>query len=391
MVLSTWKSLPLLLLPLLLVSFSVYPEWVSFPSCNIVPNPNPNPILNGTQSDEVDDTPRDNLKVMLVSSLLLMGSDSALFNFDFRDYYLSKFFSKSFRVVKPDMLLILGDVAAKGSRLSRTQWISVLHQFHRVLGPFLDLPFHVVLGDRDVGDCGGLDHDSVYWIARSFPGLDSSGCGAFEIGNVSFVSLNAVALLCGDNVLRFSVEKAIEMERNGYGLDDSRKFGEVTDKFGLGGNNGLSSGSNPVLLLHMPLHRTVNESCKVTHSAGESREFSNGVGPYELMHTVPQNATEYLLLALKPRIIFSAHAHEFCDHIHPDGTREVTVPAMSWKARVDPGFVVATFQNDKKSVSVSYCSLAKESHVLMAYTAVGVLSLTVWLLMNTTYLGCLQK
>lgn len=67
------------------------------------------------------------------------------------------------------------------------------------------------------------------------------------------------------------------------------------------------------------------------------------------------------------RIVFSAHAHEFCDHTHLDGTREITVPAMSWDARDDPGFVVATFRKRKAELAITHCFLARESHVLLAY------------------------
>lgn len=34
----------------------------------------------------------------------------------------------------------------------------------------------------------------------------------------------------------------------------------------------------------------------------------------------------------------------YLDHVHFDKTREIIVPAaMSWNARDDPGFVIATF------------------------------------------------
>lgn len=165
------------------------------------------------------------------------------------------------------MLLVMGDVSARGSTLTRGKWVSVLHQFHGMIGPFIELPFHVVLGDMDVGGCSGLDSNSVYWIARSFPGLDSSGCGAFDIDNVSFVSLNAVALLCGNNKLRFSVEKAVEMERIGSWTDSEKEmsdYGEFTkmsDSFGRR-KDLVTSGLGPVLLLHFPLHRAGNGGCK---------------------------------------------------------------------------------------------------------------------------------
>ncbi|XP_061967962.1 uncharacterized protein LOC133691463 isoform X3 [Populus nigra] len=352
-----WK--PLLSL-LLFLSLFFYEHWISIPSCNIVPNTD----LNQQEHDVVEEE-NDNdevLKVMLVANLLLLGSDTSFFNLYFRDYYMSKVFKKSFYSLKPDMLLVMGDVSARGSTLTRGKWVSVLHQFHGMLGPFIELPFHVVLGDMDVGGCSGLDSNSVYWIARSFPGLDSSGCGAFDIDNVSFVSLNAVALLCGNNKLRFSVEKAVEMERIGSWMDSEKEMGDcgeftkTSDSFGRR-KDLVSSGLGPVLLLHFPLHRAENGGCKEGNivrkapmplrqglNALESSRGYTGA-PYELWHTIPPNATQYIFQALKPRIVFSAHTHEFCDHTHSDGTREITVPSMTWKARDDPGFVFATFRS----------------------------------------------
>ncbi|OAY58162.1 metallophosphoesterase 1 [Manihot esculenta] len=392
-----WKSL----LPLLLFGFFfLYEDWVSTPSCTIVPSR----THTGREYNVVkEEKPKEDLKVMMVANLLLYGSEAGFFNQYFRDYYMSKFFKKSFYTLKPDMLLVLGDVSAKGFELTKIKWVSVLHNFHRILGPFLELPFHVVLGDRDVGECSKLDVRSVQWLARSFPGLDSAGCGAFEISNVSFVSLNAVALLCGNNKLRFSVERAIETESIDFQMeieniskvvDDSGMFTEL-DNFRWR-ENAMSSGSGPVLFLHFPLHQTANDSCREGRNiekfasffqpgsnALHSRELTDS-GPYDLLQSIPPNASEYILQALKPRIIFSAHTHEFCDHTHSDGTREVTVPAMTWKARDNPGFIIATFHSDRRLVSVSYCSLARESHVLIVYMCFLILLLTIWLVANTS-------
>lgn len=84
------------------------------------------------------------------------------------------------------------------------------------------------------------------------------------------------------------------------------------------------------------------------------------------------------------RIVFSAHTHEFCDYTHSDGTREVTVSAISWKATDDPGFVVATFHGNDSGVSISYCSLARESHLLVAYTSLLVMLLLMIFVAHTT-------
>lgn len=122
------------------------------------------------------------------------------------------FCQKSIQTLNPDMIIVLGDISAKGSEQTESKWIAVIEQFEGILGRYSALPLHITLGDKDVGGCANLDGKFVHRMAKHLPGLDSSGCGAFEISNVSFVSLNAVALLCGDNALRFSVEKVMERE-----------------------------------------------------------------------------------------------------------------------------------------------------------------------------------
>ncbi|KAK7294430.1 hypothetical protein RJT34_17319 [Clitoria ternatea] len=376
----------------------VFEDWVSTPSCKLVPSANP--FLQFQVGEEGDD-----LKVMMVSDLLLLGSDAGFPNRFFTDYYMSKFFRKSFESLRPDLLLVLGDVSAKGSELTKSKWMSVLQQFYKVLGPFAGLPFHAVLGDRDIGECSDLDASKVDWITHKLPGLDSSGCAAFEIGNITFVSLNTVALLCRNNSLRFDVEKVIEreslelrVETEGATktLNDSTNFRDA-DYNSFGRESSMLPGSGPVLLLHLPLDQTRNElddlpldQTSNEHDGGndaykksltsfieglnvepKNRELI-GSGIYEMLHTLPINASEYILQALKPRIIFSAHRYAFSDHIHRDRTREITVPAMSWNARDDPAFVIATFQKTGRGVSISYCSLARESYILLLYVSIMV-------------------
>lgn len=67
------------------------------------------------------------------------------------------------------------------------------------------------------------------------------------------------------------------------------------------------------------------------------------------------------------RIIFSAHSYVFSDHVHQDRTPEITVSAMSCNARDDPGFVFAT---SGRAVSINYCSLVRESHILIVYVSI---------------------
>ncbi|XP_047322251.1 metallophosphoesterase 1-like isoform X2 [Impatiens glandulifera] len=372
-------------LPLIVVAaLFIYEDRATIPSCKLVP-------AAGESADGQKDHP-DDLKVMLVSDLLLLGSDSGFWNTIFTDYYMSKFFKKSYELLKPDLLLMLGDVFAKGSQVKRSEWPNLVQQLHRLLGPFSGLPFHVTLGDREIGECNELEETFVNWVARKFPALDSVGCGAFEIADIGFVSLNTVALLCGGNSkLRFSVEKLIERE-SVYRQPENKQVRDVYKSTEMKltsvdfqwRENVAMSGSGSVLLLHFPLHQTVNSRCsKTLHKNSRFSSLGNNAGgPYDTSQSLPANVTEYIFQALRPRIVFSAHTHEFCDRTHLDGTREVTVPAMAWGAKNDPGFVFANFRKNGSIISVSHCSLTGESTFLVVYISLVTLLMMCMLLAN---------
>uniref|UniRef100_A0A8R7V5W8 Calcineurin-like phosphoesterase domain-containing protein n=1 Tax=Triticum urartu TaxID=4572 RepID=A0A8R7V5W8_TRIUA len=384
-------------LPLLLVAaLLAFEDWLSTPSCS--------------GGEPAPDLAAGDLRAMMVADLMLLGSDATYADRFFRDHVTSKLFTKSIQTTNPDMIIVLGDISARGSEHNESKWIAVLEQFEGILGQYSSLPLHIVLGDKDVGECSSLDGKLVHRMAKHLPGLDSSGCGAFEFSNTSFVSLNAVALLCGDNMLRFSVEKV--MEKESHHFQKKRLNGAYHSPLGSENGEGVGAhswrqnsmtlGSGPVLLLHIPLHKsqksdtgvigvpmfpdgTVSDHPLVPPSSKQSplvppsskqsplvppsskQSGVDGRRLYDQSHTLPANSTQYILQALKPRIIFSAHADSFSDYTHPDGTREVTVPAMTWKKGGMPGFAIATF-GQKGVVSVNCCWLVQEWYIMTGYS-----------------------
>lgn len=174
------------------------------------------------------------------------------------------------------MLVVLGDISVNGWHLTHGKWLSTVEEFQKILGPFMGIPLHVMLGDRDIGRCSDPDVNSIRRMTRSLPGLDSIGCSSFEISNISFLSLNTMALLCGQNNLRFGVEKVIERESSflqsvSQGTTETSNCSlDVEKGFDLFGwrTNTLQPGAGPVLLLHFPLHRKFS-NCGRTKSLNE--------------------------------------------------------------------------------------------------------------------------
>ncbi|GJN00271.1 hypothetical protein PR202_ga17690 [Eleusine coracana subsp. coracana] len=379
-------------LPLLLVAaLLAFEDWLTTPSCSVAP---PEARASG------------DLRAMMVADLMLLGSDASYADRYFRDHFMSKFFANSIQTLKPDMIVVLGDISAKGSELTERKWISVIEQFEGILGRYSSLPLHIALGDKDVGTCATLDGKIVHRRAKHLPGLDSSGSGAFEISNVSFVSLNAVALLCDNNALRFEVEKVMERENHHF----QRESVNEAECYSLGRgkressadthwrHNSMKSGSGPVVFLHSPLHKsggevtgasTFSEAIVSDHSSVSSSSKQRYIADMKLMaggymiacicflqtqlniffrHLNQEGIWGLNLILSFYRIIFNAHAGSFSDFVHADGTQEVTVPAMTWKMSGAPGFVITTF-GAKGGATFGCCWLAQEWHVITRYLA----------------------
>ncbi|KAK1391310.1 hypothetical protein POM88_010366 [Heracleum sosnowskyi] len=176
------KLLPFILIIILII----YEDRISNPSCKLVPGSNPPENVageNGHSSGE------DDLKVMIVSNLLLLGSEAGL------SYAYSKNINLSRRGLNEIKLIEKMDIE-----------------------------------------------------------LESA---------TSAISLNSVPLLCGDNSIRFSVEKTVETESTELQKETEETElkqvpKDVTLKDFSWRENALSSGSGPVLLLHMPLHLRAN-------------------------------------------------------------------------------------------------------------------------------------
>ncbi|KAI0495482.1 hypothetical protein KFK09_021783 [Dendrobium nobile] len=379
-----------LVLPLLLMAaFLIFEDLITVPSCVI--------------SDGCGAVGPAKLKAMIVADLLLKGPDAGYADTLFRNIFISRFFRKSYEKLEPDMLVILGDIAAKRLELGNGDWLVVLQQLKRVIGPFDGVPLVVGLGERDVGECSELDEESVAKIANHLPGLDRTGSASFRFENVSFFLINDVALLCNENALRFGVEKLIETES--FDLREQSKNSlleaAVSDEINILSDGFPTlksyppSGSGPVLLLHFPLSRAAEKNIERNNTLNENlQKFEhNGtvhvdsdtveaVSP-QLMQTLPLNETEYILQSLRPRMVFSAHRQHFDIYNHSDGTLEVTVPAMTWALGGRPGFVFASF--GETNTRVSHCSLAREMHVVMGYLSILVLLLIATVISRGSY------
>lgn len=272
-------------------------------------------------------------------------------------------------------------------------------RFWDLVRPFSAVPMQIVVGNHDVGD----HHDPGFSsrlprFAASFPGLDDTCGSRFTWNGVDFVSLNAMALHGDGCSVCSRVEKHVESISSALKTDqkESDPGQDINGHNISGADGGISTG--PVLLLHLPLYRADDNACTSLdlprcapwHDLeGSCLKVGSApplVLPHEELHKVGQDVLSYksstqVLQSFRPRLVLSGHTHRWCDRLHADGTREVTVPSLSWRNRDDPSFAFLTFHANS-SFTIHRCMLAHESTVILLYVLWGCTTLS-WLLATT--------
>lgn len=292
---------------------------------------------------------------MVVADLHLAGPHTVWVDRVRRESFMRSVFITAFRQLGPDALIVLGDVSDAGRKSSDGQWNAVVTRFWDLVRPFsqASIPIQIVVGNHDVGD----HHDPGFStrlprFAASFPGLDETCGSRFTWNGIQFVSLNAMAL----------------QNEDCSGCSEQVELGF------------------PVLLLHLPLYRVDESACSVI-DVPRCAPWHDLEGPCLPLGSVVPSAREEpyqvgqdmvsarnsarVLESFRPRLVLSGHTHRWCDRVHGDGTREVTVPSLSWRNRDDPGFGFLTLEKNASAFALQRCLLARESTVIVVYILWG--------------------
>ena len=93
----------------------------------------------------------------------------------------------------------------------------------------------------------------------------------------------------------------------------------------------------------------------------------------ERQDVLSQEATDHLLTTVDPRLVFTAHTHNYCytEHSGKKGKiiPEWTVPSFTWRNRDDPSFMLLSITTNNQRVS--HCYLPRETTIFWSY-AIGV-------------------
>eukprot|EP00250_Pteridium_aquilinum_P018972 c24245_g1_i1 orf=226-1452(+) len=350
------------------------------PSCS-------SPIFTWNGRLHPDDPSHVQLKAMVVGDLHLGGPTTMWLDRARRDSFMKASFKRAFQILKPHALLILGDISDWGRKSTEEQWGLVMRRFKDMVKPFLGLPYHVIVGNHDIGDYYQVTPTLLRRFVNSFPGLDETASAAFTIRNISFVSVNAMALACDVCPTFSSAQKAVEQFKAALDLSGIQSS-EDTQQTNLQTHSTRNAFKRPVLLTHLPLYRADESVCDLVDvpkcapwheveggcsSLFESAKISRlyTLTPYRsMLDMLSLNTSKYLLSTLQPSLVLSAHAHRFCNRLMDDATREVTVSTFTWRNRDDPSFLLIHFYKDGTH-KIQQCFLPRESLVVGLYVLQG--------------------
>ncbi|KAI5060383.1 hypothetical protein GOP47_0024803 [Adiantum capillus-veneris] len=380
---------PVFLLSYLSLSFLVFVPWIllhflSDPSCSPF-----SPVISASstgkaRSDHVQ------LKAMVVGDLHLGGATTLWLDRARRDAFMKASLKRAFQTLKPHSLLVLGDVSDWGRKSTKEQWHSVILRFKDMTMPFSGLPFHVLPGNHDVGDYYQITTSLMQQFVDAFPGLDDTGNEVFMIRNITFISLNAMALACEECPLYNTLKKVVEHLE--VVLQTAVQSAEHTQQADLPIHSPEYASTRPILLTHLPLYREdegvcdsadipicapwheVEGGCKSLFQSPTL--YHKKINYRSRIDMLSLNTSRLLLSVFKPRLVLSAHAHRFCSRAVEDGVKEITVSTFTWRNRDDPSFLLLQFYKDG-TCDVQQCFLPRESFVLGMHILQGSILITV--------------
>lgn len=285
------------------------------------------------------------LKVMILADTHLLGSRNGHWLDKLRrEWQMHRAFQTAISYFTPDAVFFLGDLFDEGKWCPPDEFAAYVERFRSL--------FAVDPKITKVGVVAG-NHDIGFHYAVS-PYLDKRFRTAFRTRNVRHIRLRNVT---------FILINSVAFEGDGCFLcaDAAKALVKVGKELC---NNNTSSEENceqPVLLTHYPLFRESDEFCDEPDEAPKEEKYTRFREGWDCLS---QEATDFILDTLRPRLVFSGHTHHGCQTQHGNFT-EWTVASFSWRNKQNPSFLLARLSG--QSAAVSKCFMPQENHVYLIY------------------------
>ncbi|ORY24794.1 Metallo-dependent phosphatase-like protein [Naematelia encephala] len=239
------------------------------------------------------------------------------------ELFMRKSWNVVMRLGRVDAVIVLGDMLDWGrGAMSDAEYEAYYDIFHSIFRMPESIPMYFVPGNHDLplGPNRLFSPHARDRYARHF----SPPNVILPIANHSLILLDAVGLV-EEDYRRY----AAEMQ---FGEWDGVEGGVIEFVKGLGDN---PPPSPRILISHIPLARAEAAKCGPLRERGR---ILKGAGP-GYQNLLGSETSRFLLEVLGPSVVFSGDDHDYCDHTHANGVREVTVKSFSSSAGIKrPGF-----------------------------------------------------
>ncbi|KAK8843394.1 hypothetical protein IAR55_007051 [Kwoniella newhampshirensis] len=239
------------------------------------------------------------------------------------ELFMRKSWNVVMRLGRVDAVIVVGDMLDWGRGvMSDEEYEEYYNSFKSIFQLPPNVPMHFVPGNHDIplGPNKMFSPHSRDRYAQHF----SPPNAILPIANHSLIMLDAVGLV-EEDYRRY----AAEMQ---FGEWDGVEGGVIEFVKDLGDE---PPPAPRILISHIPLARPEASTCGPLRERGR---ISKGAGP-GYQNLLGSETSKFLLEALQPSIVFSGDDHDYCEHTHPNGIREVTIKSFSSSTGIRrPGF-----------------------------------------------------
>ncbi|KAG5417797.1 hypothetical protein I9W82_005433 [Candida metapsilosis] len=210
------------------------------------------------------------------------------------DQHLKRNYAQLIKL-RPNSTIFLGDLLDNGRASSDEYFQNEVSRF-RSIYPENPKMFTNLPGNHDIGFGDLIRPEIRDRFSETFgnPNLQTS------IGGVEFLFVDTTSLS--------STKEQINQAAAGF-------------------VHGLPQKNMPrILLSHVPLYRDPNVKCGPFREKPKFESLGRG---YQYQNSLTKEISNSLLDKIEPDLIFSGDDHDYCDIVHPQGTREITVKSVS--------------------------------------------------------------
>jgi len=270
--------------------------------------------------------------------------------------------------LKPDVIVVLGDMMDAGREdMPDEEYESYFNRFRSIFRFSVPTNVHYVPGNHDIGLGNSSVPVSSHARHRFYTHFGPFNKVVKLTDHYSLVIVDSPGLL----------DENEERLRHGLSLDQWSDFGGAMDFVGSFWQASHSlENHNLILFSHIPLHRPLNTECGSLRERGVIRP-GKGAGYQNLL---PSDLSQFLLNNIKPVLVLSGDDHDYCEIIHPNNIREVTVKSISMAMGIRrPGFQLISIPvNDIDGYADQPCLLPDQLRIyLKVYLPCAVITILI--------------